>query len=164
MTKRQRAYREYLTTEHWSKLRLAALERDGGVCVKCGSDDCLQVHHLVYRTPWESAVLGDLETVCQSCHEKAHGIRRRAYMLFRDDERFSRIIDRVDRLGMKVCHGEELNGRELRFLLLVWQAYPADPADGCMAFHVCQVFDHALWMRANPDTVPHGTSKGEPLG
>jgi hypothetical protein len=72
-TRRQKAYREYLKTTHWKHLRKAAIERDGGHCVRCPSDDRLQVHHLIYRGKPEDTLLSDLETLCRKCHRLTHG-------------------------------------------------------------------------------------------
>ncbi len=141
MSRASEVYRRYLQSEHWVFLRAAAIERDGGKCVKCGSEEFLQVHHLVYRHPWESGVLEDVETVCRKHHRAAHGIRIKPYMLFRGDERFSRVLHRVDSLSLAVFQiGRHLSRREIRFLVLAWKAYPPTPGDSCMAFHVGQVF------------------------
>jgi len=73
LTVRQKAYREYLRSEHWKQLRLSAIERDGGKCVRCPSSDRLQVHHRVYRGRWEDGVLEDVESLCRKCHRLEHG-------------------------------------------------------------------------------------------
>lgn len=73
MTPRQAAYKKYLESDHWKELRSSALKRDGEMCVVCGKGGRLQVHHKVYRTPWESGVLEDVETLCKSCHSAEHG-------------------------------------------------------------------------------------------
>lgn len=70
---RRLAYSKYLLTDHWKTLRQEAIRRDGG-CVVCGCQQDLQVHHVKYRWPWESCVLGDLETLCRKCHRKEHGL------------------------------------------------------------------------------------------
>ena len=74
LTKRQLKYRAYLATEHWASLRLAALARDGGKCIRCGEEERLQVHHRVYRGRYEDSVLEDVETLCRKCHRLEHGI------------------------------------------------------------------------------------------
>lgn len=48
--------------------------RDGEACVRCGTQGRLQVHHLTYRSPWESCTLVDVETVCRKCHRLEHGL------------------------------------------------------------------------------------------
>ena len=50
-----------------------AITRDGGKCVKCDSEDRLQVHHKLYRKRWEDGVLEDVETLCFRCHGAEHG-------------------------------------------------------------------------------------------
>lgn len=54
-----------------STARQAALERDQFHCCQCGSDDRLNVHHL--DDPDDHA-LGNLETLCDSCHRKRHPV------------------------------------------------------------------------------------------
>ena len=73
LSKRQKAYREYLQTDHWKALRAMAIQRDGAKCVDCGSDEFLQVHHKFYRTPFEASQPDDLETKCRTCHRIEHG-------------------------------------------------------------------------------------------
>lgn len=74
MSRRQKAYREYLRSEHWAGLRAEALARDREKCCRCGSVEWLQVHHLCYRGRYEDSLLKDLETVCRKCHRKEHGL------------------------------------------------------------------------------------------
>ena len=53
-------------------MRLQAMERDNWACFACGrwSEVTLNVHHKVYRgsKPWHAHV-GDLQTLCEQCHE-----------------------------------------------------------------------------------------------
>lgn len=71
----------------WTERRQAALERDGGKCVDCGttaeeSDRDLDVHHLVKKdnftqedgsVDWAAANhVDNLATLCRSCHLKRH--------------------------------------------------------------------------------------------
>lgn len=58
----------------WARNRQAALERDGFQCCRCGAADRLHVHH---KTPWQPGQtdpheLGNLETLCASCHRREH--------------------------------------------------------------------------------------------
>ena len=73
LTDRQKAYREYLLTEHWAKLKAACFERDHNECVECLDDEEIQCHHVVYRTPFEAGTLEDVKTLCRCCHRMAHG-------------------------------------------------------------------------------------------
>lgn len=65
-------YSEFLQTPFWKALRLRAIKRDEGRCNRCGCNHHLQVHHRVYRTPWESTLIEDLETLCNRCHDREH--------------------------------------------------------------------------------------------
>lgn len=74
MTESQLAYREYLESDHWRQLRTEAFRVLGRKCSRCPSTCRLQVHHVVYRWPWESAKICDLLILCRPCHESEHGI------------------------------------------------------------------------------------------
>lgn len=73
MTQTQLAYREYLKSDHWRKLRLQAFRRWGRKCFKCPKTFGLDVHHLVYRHPWTLCTSDDVRPCCRECHEKEHG-------------------------------------------------------------------------------------------
>lgn len=62
----------------WERNRLAALDRDGHRCARCGAPDRLHVHHVQH---WELGqndphALDNLETLCASCHRRAHPMRQ----------------------------------------------------------------------------------------
>jgi 5-methylcytosine-specific restriction endonuclease McrA len=54
----------------WPALRLAAKRRDRWACVKCGSRLRLEVDHVepATRRPDLLLALGNLQTLCRSCH------------------------------------------------------------------------------------------------
>lgn len=68
--------RERYYGSNWKAQRKAALERDGYECRSCRSDRGLVVHHVrliqLYRTPEAANVIGNLMTLCRSCHVQAH--------------------------------------------------------------------------------------------
>ena len=72
----KRAYNKYLQSPEWEAKRQAVLKRDEYKCVKCGSQDELQVHHLTYDHVYNEP-LKDLITLCKKCHYKTHHKRRR---------------------------------------------------------------------------------------
>lgn len=74
MNKSKQAYRVYLGSDHWKRLREQVLKRDGGRCVRCGRICHLQAHHRFYREGWEQSEVGDLITLCRWCHELEHGL------------------------------------------------------------------------------------------
>jgi len=55
------------------KLRDKVLERDDHVCVSCGSEDEIQVHHIIPRDQGGENAEGNLATLCADCHYYAHG-------------------------------------------------------------------------------------------
>lgn len=52
----------------WAEKRVQVLERDGYRCVRCGSNDSLDVHHKVARRHGGAGDLDNLETLCAKCH------------------------------------------------------------------------------------------------
>lgn len=63
-------------SSQWERARLSALARDKSRCVRCGRTDGLHVHH---KKPWKPNqknphALGNLETLCASCHRKQHPV------------------------------------------------------------------------------------------
>ena len=64
-------YAEYLETDHWTRLRDLAMERDGHECRMCRSRRTLNVHHLTYDRRGCELLL-DLITLCRRCHEAQH--------------------------------------------------------------------------------------------
>lgn len=56
----------------WIAARLACLDRDGYACVRCGTDEALQVDHI---TPLAVTMdlafdIDNLQTLCRSCHDE----------------------------------------------------------------------------------------------
>lgn len=71
---RRMPYNHYLSTQHWSLIRSAALKRDGSKCADCGSgsdEKPLEVHHVTYSRKGKEN-LEDLLTLCSECHEERH--------------------------------------------------------------------------------------------
>lgn len=68
------AYRRYLKSEPWRKLRRIALKRDSYRCVRCGYIGNLQVHHTSYVGIYEnfSFSVDQLESICELCHRDVH--------------------------------------------------------------------------------------------
>ncbi len=66
-------YTDYLRTEHWQILRLAALKRYGCKCSICKSTKNLEVHHKIYRETYWDSLVQDLQVLCHACHQEEHG-------------------------------------------------------------------------------------------
>lgn len=65
--------------KHWSPTKTKALTRDNYMCQECKKNgkyitDNLEVHHIVpIKENFDLALdLGNLITLCRSCHKKAH--------------------------------------------------------------------------------------------
>lgn len=56
------------TPERKSKV----LERDNGVCLRCGATDNLEVHHIIPAAHGGTDDLENLATLCKECHRIAH--------------------------------------------------------------------------------------------
>lgn len=67
----QMPYGDYLKTPEWKAKRDATVDRDGGRCRLCYSEENLQVHHRTYRRRGQED-LNDLTTLCKGCHENFH--------------------------------------------------------------------------------------------
>ncbi len=67
-------YREiYLFSDHWRALKRHALLTLGVVCEKCKDPSLgVDIHHLQYRNIFDVRT-PDLQVLCRSCHDKAHG-------------------------------------------------------------------------------------------
>ncbi len=59
-------------TRRWKAVRMFALERDGWQCVQCGTRHRLEVDHIKPVRDWPelSYSLGNLQTLCGSCHAR----------------------------------------------------------------------------------------------
>jgi len=73
-SKTQSAYKRYLRSAHWKKLRSEKLKACGERCNRCGSAEEINVHHLRYRL-WFDCTQDDLEVLCHECHAAEHGRR-----------------------------------------------------------------------------------------
>lgn len=65
-------YLDYLVSEHWADLRLAAFNRANRKCEACFKPGILHGHHLLYRRPLTDCVPEDIMALCASCHERLH--------------------------------------------------------------------------------------------
>jgi 5-methylcytosine-specific restriction endonuclease McrA len=75
---RRWSYRRMLHDPRWLQLRLKIIQMDRSRCILCGSQERLEVHHLLYRPnckPWQYQD-EDLVTLCRKCHAHAHGRER----------------------------------------------------------------------------------------
>jgi len=66
-------YADYLASDRWHTLRLAAIRRDGGACRLCAATSRLQVHHRRYPRNVAFDSLDNLTTLCRACHARVHG-------------------------------------------------------------------------------------------
>jgi 5-methylcytosine-specific restriction endonuclease McrA len=71
------AYTAYMQSAAWQRRRLRAMERAGWHCALCGATSLLHVHHRTYDRLGRE-LDGDLEVLCERCHDRADTVRRRA--------------------------------------------------------------------------------------
>ena len=129
-----------MASDFWKELS-ARKRFEVGKCERCGSVDKLQSHHKLYRGDWYSTQIEDLEVLCRGCHREEHGLPRGRewLMVFRGDIRFSRFMHWIGYLNMRMGrYGPVglLKDRERRYLDRALAAYPPEPKDSCMEFHV----------------------------
>lgn len=53
---------------NWAEIRLQIIERDGGMCQKCGATEKLQVHHIKPYRETQDNSHKNLVTLCVHCH------------------------------------------------------------------------------------------------
>ena len=65
------------SSKQYKEWKQACLDRDNHMCVICGSEENLQVHHIIpfARYPETRFNLGNGITLCEECHAKAHNGR-----------------------------------------------------------------------------------------
>ena len=69
--------KSFYLSKAWRKARRAILERDMGLCVRCGRPGDI-VHHKIHLTPENindpeiSLSADNLETLCRECHAIEH--------------------------------------------------------------------------------------------
>jgi 5-methylcytosine-specific restriction endonuclease McrA len=63
-------YQLYLQSDHWRRMRAAALAWSGE-CALCASHRHLEVHHRRYDRLWRER-LTDLVVLCSRCHRRHH--------------------------------------------------------------------------------------------
>lgn len=61
-----------MLSSRWRELREAALARDEHRCRGCDGSEGLQVHHRWYPAVLGDEDVGDLTTLCATCHRAVH--------------------------------------------------------------------------------------------
>lgn len=54
------------------ELYMFVVERDEGLCVKCGAPG-VDIHHKVFRSQGGSDTADNMELLCRRCHDIVHG-------------------------------------------------------------------------------------------
>ena len=70
-------YDDYMKSVEWEEKRQLRLRLDGFRCFKCGTSVNLQVHHITYERLGQER-MGDLITLCGSCHKRLHEPKRQS--------------------------------------------------------------------------------------
>jgi hypothetical protein len=65
------SYEQYLRTDHWLKVRDAAIKRANFRCALCNSGVNLHAHHRTYERLGRE-LPADLTVLCSACHDKFH--------------------------------------------------------------------------------------------
>lgn len=99
-------YHNYLLSDHWRKLKAEKFRKSGYACEGCTRRDSREVHHLVYRNPVESGLVGDLMVLCGRCHEIVHEAMRRKVILQTTDPIIAR---KGVGIALKAAYGKHLD-------------------------------------------------------
>ena len=92
-------------------LRIATLMRDNYTCQECGKKDCmLEVHHIVSKRLKGADIIGNLITLCESCHDKTEGVEEKFIAKYQSIIKCSNI--RFD-YAMHVIQGKNYLRQEL---------------------------------------------------
>lgn len=70
----------------WQQAREQALERDERKCVKCSSEEDLEVDHICEKADGGSNYLDNLQTLCKLCHNEKTAESRRARRSLADND------------------------------------------------------------------------------
>lgn len=66
-------YDMFMQSDEWRHIRGLRLDIAGHRCEQCGTTEDLQVHHLTYERFGGDENMQDLQALCKTCHERAHG-------------------------------------------------------------------------------------------
>jgi 5-methylcytosine-specific restriction endonuclease McrA len=69
MSRHRAAYRQYLQSKTWDRLRRRTLKRYRYRCALCDEALPLDVHHRRYPARWGTEKASDLIALCEKCHE-----------------------------------------------------------------------------------------------
>lgn len=70
-----------LNRTEWHKIRASVIERDGGVCARCGSAFNLSVHHIIPYRIVKHDNPDNLITLCRKCHGKIDQLTEKYFPL-----------------------------------------------------------------------------------
>lgn len=86
------------------KIRSAVLERDGNQCLRCGSTETLEIHHIIPHSHGGSDEIHNLASLCHDCHNDATLTRSGSYgevPAYPSDEFEAWLEDDLDICGAK---------------------------------------------------------------
>lgn len=75
MKTNKKAYRDYLKSMHWYRLRIDSAKRYGEGCYACRRSYIVEYHHLTYRPDLTTCTTDDVIPLCPGCHNIAHRSR-----------------------------------------------------------------------------------------
>ena len=117
-------------------LRQKVYERDGYICRKCGESQRLCLHHIIPVVKVQIDTEENLVTLCEWCHkewEYTIYLRSGEAIRFWDWLAIPRVLTLISLFSCEKIWTEDVSARELRELLVRWQAAIID----------C----HVTWMR-----------------
>lgn len=133
-----------------NSVKSKVLDRDDHECVRCGSADALEVHHILPmagNTGLRASTLNkpdNLATLCESCHRAAHlerrptGVRRGEDLAYRDKDEFRMWARDSERYAARVAleEADDVDGAVADRLLDRYETL-----DGLLGVDVAEMVD-----------------------
>lgn len=118
------AYRLYLQTDHWKRIRIKTYEYYQHRCHWCHKELALMevnVHHLKYKNKWCEVPGIDVILLCRDCHKHIHKIKPKKTLA----ERQAKLHRKVMKQRAAYSRRESKSKQMQRYL---YKAYITDPA------------------------------------
>lgn len=84
--------------------RTKIIRRDGGCCLRCGTSEDLEVHHIQPISQGGTNDDANLATLCVSCHHSAHGGSKTSGEIVYQKEEFTNWLNEVEQDNSNIGH------------------------------------------------------------
>jgi hypothetical protein len=96
-------YNKEITAPNLAVWSFLVLKRDGNKCIKCGSTENLEAHHIKSKNEYPALIfnINNGITLCHKCHSQAHAeMRKFIDILGISEEQYHQIEQRADDAGV----------------------------------------------------------------